>query len=315
MQKMSRIQKYNIENNIPIFLSSDNNYAPFVATTIASICDNTKSFCEFYILDGGITQENQEKICKLKVQFNNFSIEFIKIDVEKTFKNIDYKNICNYVTISTYNRFLIPMLKLNTDKAIYLDVDVIVVGDILKFYEQDLNNHIIGAIPDLCRNEEYLNNIKECLGLKSDSKYFNAGVLLINCQKWRENNVTNKLFDIEVKYRKFLRMADQDVLNIFFEDNYEIYNQMYNEQDVSDNFVIRHFSGNIKPWQADFYIHSKTKKPCKIANIDLFWKYAKMTAFYSEILEIKNNFLKSNLLYKRFNDLVNKGARNRNANT
>ena len=160
---MSRIQKYNIENNIPIFLSSDNNYAPFVATTIASICDNTKSFCEFYILDGGITQENQEKICKLKVQFNNFSIEFIKIDVEKTFKNIDYKNICNYVTISTYNRFLIPMLKLNTDKAIYLDVDVIVVGDILKFYEQDLNNHIIGAIPDLCRNEEYLNNIKECL--------------------------------------------------------------------------------------------------------------------------------------------------------
>ncbi|GEM_PF-3158384 len=40
-----------------------------------------------------------------------------------------------------------------------------------------------------------------------------------------------------------------------------------------------------------------------------------MTAFYSEILEIKNNFLKSNLLYKRFNDLVNKGARNRNANT
>ena len=47
---------------IPIFLSSDNNYAPFVATTIASICDNTKSFCDFYILDGGIEEENKEKI-------------------------------------------------------------------------------------------------------------------------------------------------------------------------------------------------------------------------------------------------------------
>ena len=62
MHKVSRIQKYNIENNIPIFLSSDNNYAPFVATTIASICDNTKSFCEFYILDGGITQEIKSTI-------------------------------------------------------------------------------------------------------------------------------------------------------------------------------------------------------------------------------------------------------------
>ena len=69
--------------NIPIFLSSDNNYAPFVATTIASICDNTKSFVEVYVLDGGITEENQEKISALKDVFKNFSIEFIKIDLEK----------------------------------------------------------------------------------------------------------------------------------------------------------------------------------------------------------------------------------------
>lgn len=71
--------------NIPVFLSSDNNYAPFVATTIASICDNTKSFCEFYVLDGGIKEENKAKICELKNKFNNFSIEFIEIDVKKSF--------------------------------------------------------------------------------------------------------------------------------------------------------------------------------------------------------------------------------------
>ena len=76
-------------NTIPIFLSSDNNYAPYVATTIASICDNTKSFCDFYILDGGISKENQEKIYVLKEKFNNFSIEFINIDVDKEFKSIN----------------------------------------------------------------------------------------------------------------------------------------------------------------------------------------------------------------------------------
>ena len=155
--------------------------------------------------DGGYINNWEFGFDNIKQIINSLSksnIDYIECGF---LKNIDYKNTCNYVTISTYNRFLIPMLKLNTDKAIYLDVDVIVIGDILKFYEQDLNNHIIGAIPDLCRNKEYLNNIKECLGLKSDSKYFNAGVLLINCQKWRENSVTNKLFDIEVKYRKNTR--------------------------------------------------------------------------------------------------------------
>lgn len=50
---------------IPIFLSSDNNYAPYIAIAIASICDNTKSFCNFYILDGGISKENKSYINSL----------------------------------------------------------------------------------------------------------------------------------------------------------------------------------------------------------------------------------------------------------
>ena len=49
-------------DRISIVLSSDNNYAPFVAATIASICDNIESFCEFYVLDGGITKENRKNV-------------------------------------------------------------------------------------------------------------------------------------------------------------------------------------------------------------------------------------------------------------
>ena len=164
--------------NVPIFLSSDNNYAPFVATTIASICDNTSTFCDFYILDGGITEENKEKICELKQQFDNFSIEFIKIKPEHL-AGIDYKNECNYVSISTYNRFLAPILIPQVDKAIYLDVDIIANGDIAELFNKSLNGHIIGAVPDLCRNKEFLDNVKKNLGLQPTSKYFNAGVLLI----------------------------------------------------------------------------------------------------------------------------------------
>lgn len=291
---------------IPIFLSSDDNYAPFVATTIASICENTNSFCDFYILDGGITKENQNKICELKKQFKNFSIEFIKIN-EDDLRSIDYKNECKYVSISTYNRFLIPLLKPEIDKAIYLDVDIIANGDIAEFYNKDIKGKYIGAIPDLCRNKEYLDNVKKNLNLPPDTKYFNAGVLLINCKKWRENNITQKLFEIEKKYRNRLRMADQDVLNICF--NNEMYNEMYNEQEQNNNFILRHFSGSIKPWQGNFYIHAKDKKPYKTANLNLFWKYAKKTLFYDEILKRKEDFLNSNLLYRQFNKIVNQGGK------
>lgn len=292
-----------IYNNIPIFLSSDNNYAPFVATTIASVCDNTKSFCEFYVLDGGIADENKEKICKLEKQFHNLSVEFIRIDINNVFSNILAKG---YITLSAFNRLLIPNLKRNLLKVVYLDVDIIAAGDINELYQQNLKSFIIGAVKD--QGElNYLKNVKHAIELNPESVYFNSGVLLIDCDKWRKNIKLEDLLAIEQKYRNVRYHNDQDVLNKYFENNYLLLDKKYNVMETSEEVVLRHFTGSIKPWQADFYIHSKTKKPYKTSNIDLFWKYAKMTAFYDEILQQKEQFLSSNFLYSRFNKMVTGG--------
>lgn len=260
--------------NIPIFLSADNNYAPFVTTTIASICDNTKSFCDFYILDGGISEENQEKICSLKKQFDNFSIEFIKIDLEKEFCSIDYKNECSYVSLSTYNRFLIPKLKPNLDKILYLDVDIIALGDIADLYKESLENYIVGAVEDYeaeFRNRDFI--------LPSHN-YFNAGVLLIDCEKWRAHDITKKLFEIELKYRNQLKFADQDVLNKLFENNYKILEKRYNRifPKKNDNIILRHYAGELKPY---FFPNNFVTQ--FFPHIREFWFYAQKTMFYSEI--------------------------------
>lgn len=131
---------------IPIFLSSDNNYAPYIAIAIASICDNTKSFCNFYILDGGISKENKSYINSLKKIFKNFSIEYLTINLEKEFNSIEYKNAGNYISLSTYNRFLIPKLKPQLKKVLYMDVDIIVLGDIQELYNEDLEGYALGAV-------------------------------------------------------------------------------------------------------------------------------------------------------------------------
>ena len=289
--------------NIPIFLSSDNNYAPFVATTIARICDNTKSFCEFYVIDGGINQDNRSKIMALSEQFKNFSIEFITIDYDKYFKN--FREI-TYLGLSTYSRFLISELKPEITKCIYLDVDIIVIDDIKKLFDINLDNYVIGAVKDT-GNSKYLNYVKQSIGLPANSIYFNAGVLLINNAKWVGQNITQKLFDIEQKYREKLKIADQDILNICFQNSYKLLDIKYNTMYDNSEIIIRHFTNYPKVWQADFYLDFETKQPKKIEHADIFWKYAKMTPFYQEICDIKNKFLASNLLYNRFNKLVNKG--------
>lgn len=278
---------------IPIFLSSDNNYVPFVATTIASICDHTKSFCDFYVLDGGITEENQEKICELKEHFNNFSIEFVSIDVNKEFGNFSEKF---HFTKSMYFKFLIPDIKKNIHKALYSDVDVIALGDIAQMYHEDLNGHLLGSVAkEYSPKEDYVKK----LNLSGEHIYFESGNLIIDCEGFRKNNIKSKLFEIEKKYHEFLRYPDQDILNICFDGNYQKISYKYCFEtgyykcpaiDTS-KIVIRHFESFLKPWQI-----AESLATNLLPNKNDFWHYAQMTPFYSE--------LKSKTIYNSAKDLI-----------
>lgn len=262
--------------NIPIFLSADNNYAPFIATTIASICDNTKSFCNFYILDGGISEENKEKICELKQQFNNFSIEFFKIDTDKYFKNFITES---YITMAAYYRLIIADLFPHLNKVLYLDVDIIAKGDISELYKTDLGESVLGAVRDQ-GDKQYIAKLKKNIEMDDSSNYFNSGVLLINLKKWREQNITQKLFSIEKKYRGKLLCNDQDVLNKAFENNYKMLPQKFNALTVQDDTVIRHYYSKPKPWEIKQGIKNSSQL---LSDMEIFWYYAKKTPYYEQL--------------------------------
>ncbi len=280
-------------SNIPIFLSSDNNYAPFVATTMASICDNTKSFINFSVLDGGISEENKGKICELKAKFNNFSIEFIKIDVEKEFKGFE---IMEHFTLSANSRFLIADLKPNLDKAIYLDVDIIVLGDIKELYNQNLEDYTIGAIEEkyFKENNTYF---YENYDAEYEHNYFNSGVLLIHLAKWRKEKISAKLFAIEEKERTKLQYVDQDLLNIYFLNNYKILDEKFNVTTSSRRRnikpFIRHFTTAYKPWEVPRGLEAKSF----IKEIDTFRKYADMIDLDTSSYEVSPTKMRIKEMY------------------
>ena len=277
---------------IPIFLSSDNNYAPFVATTIASICDNTESYCDFYILDGGITEENKEKICELKRQFSNFSIEFINIEEYIT----KFHTTTLYKSKTMFARLFIPNIKIDIDKAIYSDVDVIFLDDIMKYYNEPLDDYIIGCIQAPFTRT----NIKNTLNFSSKHVYFCSGNLLINCNKWRKENIQNKILETYYKYKDVLLFPDQDVLNKIFDNNYKVLDKKYCVTEFHmeyynniDKIFIRHFGTSIKPWQINPFNNYN------YPNINAFWKYAKITPFYEDLLNNTKDEEKQKEIYRK----------------
>lgn len=262
--------------NIPIFLSSDDNFAPFIGTVIISTCKNTEHFCDFYILDGGISSENRKKLYSIENKFNNLAIEFITVDNSTIFKDIDSKR---NRPLALFSRFLIPYLKPELKKAIYLDVDLILLDDIIKLFSVDTSAKCLAATPDFLSDDSdklYHKN----LSLSSQHKYFNSGVLLINCENWRKKYTFEDFFTIEKKYRDKIRNNDQDILNICFENDYvELsyhfnYHLRCNLMFPPKDIIIKHFNG-IKPYQLDQNNDSKFLSFCKE-----FWEAAELSPFY-----------------------------------
>jgi len=116
---------------IPVFLISDENYAKYTAVTIKSVLSGTKEKIDFYLLDGGISSESKKIISEI-VDTAGSSIEFIPMELS-LFKN--FPDVAHF-SLNMYFRYLIPELKPNLNKALYIDTDMIIGGDILQHFSR-----------------------------------------------------------------------------------------------------------------------------------------------------------------------------------
>ncbi|MBQ8251042.1 MAG: glycosyltransferase family 8 protein [Alphaproteobacteria bacterium] len=285
---------------IPVFLASDENYAKYMAVTIQSIISNTKEKINFYILDGGIAEITKNKI-KTILDNTVHQIEFLKIDIS-LFEKFP---IVAHFSINTYFRYLIPHLKPEIKKALYIDTDMIIHGDISELYHSDLKGKGLGGVVYIEEDFASFTNYKEELGLSQKHRYFNAGLLLIDCDYWRNNKTIDSLFKKTIALYDKLKMCDQDVLNLVFECSYTELSPKYNiVVDVTSDFIdlkkyissfkgciVLHYTGGrgMRPW---------VKKDC-LEN-HYFWKYAIETPFHNDLqLELIQNQLNTLIQKKK----------------
>lgn len=284
----------NTSDVINICIASDNNYAPLVATTIASVCTNTDRFVKFWCLESHISNFHKKMIGSLRRQFDNFEIEYITIDAD-LLKNFAEKiSTAGHISADTYSRLFIPDLFPDLEKMIYLDVDVIVTGDIGEMYDMDLGRYALGAVAaDYgASKEKWLADMK----MDMAHHYFNAGILLMNPKELHNDDFLNKISDIANRYNAFIKLGDQDLLNKYFNAQYLELPWRFNlttrfiemelahrdpehrlqMQEEYKNCVVRHFESRKKPWNA-------VKNECNgaiIKNMADFWTIAAMTPYH-----------------------------------
>lgn len=272
---------------IPVFYAIDDTYAKFVAVSIKSLIMNANNNYNYDInvIYENLSEENAQKLKSLETD----NVKIILTEMNQNLSMITDKlgnRLREYTfTLTIFFRLFIPVMFPKYDKCIYVDADTVISDDISRLYNEDLGDNYLGCIVDKSTidNEILASYFEEVVGIPRD-KYINSGVLLMNSKKLRELKIDEKFLDLYTKYGFDVIAPDQDYINSMCYGHIKYLSDIYdampnpNNKEV-ENPVIIHYNLFLKPWQYE-----------NVQYYDYFWKYAKFTPFYNEILEIKNSY-------------------------
>ena len=247
---------------INILLCGNSKVFDGALTELLSITNRTKEPINCYIFTMNATRLKPEYTCisDEEVEFLNEVVisknkenKVIKIDVTELY-NKEFANCANetaYCTPYTLLRLLADLVPNMPDKLLYLDIDIMVGGDIAKLYNIDISDYEYAAV-----KEKY-----GCWAIRPD--YINAGMLLLNMKKIKETKLLEKAREL-IRKKKML-FADQDAV-FWSTTKKKILPRIYNEQSRFNDkrTIICHFAKRLLLWP---YPHTENYKQWNVTEV------------------------------------------------
>lgn len=255
-----------MKRELSVVMTMDQNYILQIRVAIWSLLASAgkETFFHIHILcTNQLVQEEREKIYDIQKQWGNVDICFIEVN-KKIFQN---SKTTAYVSESSFYRLIISDV-VDGERCLFLDGDILVNTDLTKVYNTDLTGKYMAGVRDCmfqCNMKEYESHGKE-IGIPTMGEYVNAGVLLMNLEMIRDNNISKAFISCLSDYYKFM---DQDIINKccfgkignldlkynFFADYYKRTERLrgtsFSQREIEEadkQISILHFPGKYKPW-------------------------------------------------------------------
>jgi lipopolysaccharide biosynthesis glycosyltransferase len=237
----------------------DENFNKQAFTSIFSLLEEISIRPSIHIIHNKV--ETIEPYTKILIE--NPKLESLSV-YEFDAGNIKLPPIKSHISEATYYRlFVSEYLSSKIENLVYLDADIICINDPYPaisnvFHNMYKENTLLAAKTELKREKNNL--IFEKLGLIGDD-YFNAGVLFINYQKWLDNDIQEKLLNLISERFDIIQDYDQEVMNIYFDNNYTKIKMELNFQattadtelmrEIQEEVYFLHYLGKTKPWYVE----------------------------------------------------------------
>ncbi len=251
---------------IHIACNIDSNYVRHCAVTLVSLFENNpQEAFHIHVLARDLAAADKDALQRIAGRYHS-RLSFYAPDPEML-QGLAIRKFSRRISMATYYRCILSeLLPGNVNRLLYLDCDIVVLGSIRPLWETPLDGIGVVAVEDMGCNEKERYDI---LQYPAEHSYFNAGVLLINLDYWREHDVAKACIDYYRKYPERILFNDQDLLNSVLHGHKVLADLKWNVQDAfyrrprhADEAwreryantllhpAILHFT-NRKPWEYD----------------------------------------------------------------
>ena len=250
----------------------NDNYVKYITVTIKSLIENNlQHYIYIYIAIDILSMANRVRLEKLISEYNNIKLEILLVNDAplKSLKNGNWP-------IQIWYRILLPqLLPSSVKKVLYLDADTLVITDLQELFSLDMSGIAIAASMDI---QSFDQKTFDRCGYEYNKQYICSGILLMNLEYWRKNNLTHKILEWANQNNNRIQFPDQDAINYICRDSKIILPLRYgilNAYFYSDNFyhglwraqlkdciekpVLIHYAG-CYPWIKGFSKHIMYKE-------------------------------------------------------
>ncbi len=254
-------------DRIVVTCSADDRYAAPLTTMLKSVEVNLRAgaVADVFVLSVGIGWRSRRKMA---ASLDPARMHLHWIRVPRLVRSFP---VFGHVSPATYSRLLMPeLLPPSVTKAIYLDADTIVLGDVAELWAIDMQGKPLLAVQenDTVVSSPYGIVAYKELGLPPDAKYLNAGVLVMDVAQWRQKRIHHRIMEYLHRYREKVLFWDQDGINAVLATQWGELGEEWNfrvspprtvpgktdEEAIAD--VVRqgrivHYASGVKPWDAE----------------------------------------------------------------
>lgn len=243
-----------------ILVTLDSNYVgPLTVLLKSLMITNPENSFDLYVAHSSLTDED---FIKIRRATDPVRTRVHSVTVSPGI--LEHAPVLKRISKETYYRLLMmDYLPKDIDRVLYIDPDTVILRDISPLYNIDFKGKTLAAAGHTRSWVEGLNRIR--FKNPKGVRYFNAGILMVNLEKLRRTVTSDMVFEYIRKNKRWLFLADQDVLNgMLGKDALMVDECIYNLDEktvtfnkdrvknlkwVEENTVIVHFNGTYKPWK------------------------------------------------------------------